>query len=647
MRATSTPELCDSKFFKRLAVILENNIQTDFNTHNGVLKKNASRSTQAELGTPVLTGRGMRLKFKSATETEGGGSQKRNPPGTAKSATEAEGGGSQQPNPPGTAKSGTETEGSGSQKRNPFYKSPNERVRCDVKSALPNQKQIDAFLMSEERNAVSIWVEGDGSCLLHAVMVTAPEIFRKHKISDHLELRGKLCNFLARNANLVISSDNQLTFNELFSQGEGDNGAKSYHGYVTKLRDPKEYADVMFIYALIFKFKVDIEVLCTLTGVFSMYSYIHETSQSIRSVLVVQKTQAYTYADDPKQTRHTLAGEHYYGTKQLPIDNLPYAGSSGSRSREREPYVPVRMDHPRASGVEQGEKSHHTERERRKSHGREPSVPIRRDQPRASGVEQREKSHHTERGRSFVKEPSVEYGSPRSRSISRRSRKRSNSRGSSRSRSKKRRSRRRSDKRSRPSSSDSTRSTSSHRSQSRSRGRRRHQRSPATPQTPRSGSTPRRYERPHSRYERERYERGRSWASPHEKGFSKDPTGDPGLQHQYLWSRPLGQAPGHTPIMGAPVPFSYVPTPHGGYQPPMSTSHGGYQPSMATSHGGYQPPMETEVVPRSKMDQLLRGTQLVLENAMVQIAERRENQLNKSLEMQSRVASFLQNSSNQ
>jgi len=123
VRATSTPELCDSKYFKRLAVILEDNIQTDFNTHNGILKKSASRSTQAELGTPVLTGRGMRLKTKSATETEGGEFQK--------------------PNPPGTAKSGTETEGSGSQKRNPFNKSPNERVRCDVKSALPNQKQIE------------------------------------------------------------------------------------------------------------------------------------------------------------------------------------------------------------------------------------------------------------------------------------------------------------------------------------------------------------------------------------------------------------------------------------------------------------------------------------------------------------------------
>ena len=88
-------------------------------------------------------------------------------------------------------------------------------------------------------------------------------------------------------------------------------------------------------------------------------------------------------------------------------------------------------------------------------------------------------------------------------------------------------------------------------------------------------------------------------------------------------------------------------TSHGGYQPSMSTSHGGYQPSMSTSHGGYQPPMETEVVPRSRMDELLRGTQLVLENAMVQIAERRENQINKSLEMQSRFASFLKNPSNQ
>ena len=258
MKATSKPELCDSQFFKSLAVILEDNIQTDFNTHNGILKKSATRSTQAVLGTPVLTGRGMRLKTKSATETEGSEFQK--------------------PNPPGTAKSATEKEGSGSQKRNPPYKSPNERVRCDVISALPNQKQINAFLKSEQRNAVSIWVEGDGSCLLHAVMVTAPEIFRKHKISDHLELRVKLCNFLEKKANLVISSDKELTLYELFSQEEGENGAKSYHAYVTKLRDPKEYADVMFIYALIFKFKVDIEVLCTLTGVFSKYPYVHETS---------------------------------------------------------------------------------------------------------------------------------------------------------------------------------------------------------------------------------------------------------------------------------------------------------------------------------------------------------------------------------
>ena len=57
--------------------------------------------------------------------------------------------------------------------------------------------------------------------------------------------------------------------------------------------------------------------------------------------------------------------------------------------------------------------------------------------------------------------------------------------------------------------------------------------------------------------------------------------------------------------------------------------------------------METELVSRSKMDQLLRGTQVVLENAIIQITESRDNQLKKSFEMQFRVASFLQNPSYQ
>ena len=117
----------------------------------------------------------------------------------------------------------------------------------------------------------------------------------------------------------------------------------------------------------------------------------------------------------------------------------------------------------------------------------------------------------------------------------------------------------------------------------------------------------------------------------------------PGSQHQYLWSRPLGQAPGHTPIMGPPVPFPDMPTLHGvpiassqaGYNPYTASSHGGYHPPMATSHAGYHPPMEAELVSRSKMDQLLKGQQLIIENAYLQMREqdrqRREAEFTKPL----------------
>ena len=97
--------------------------------------------------------------------------------------------------------------------------------------------------------------------------------------------------------------------------------------------------------------------------------------------------------------------------------------------------------------------------------------------------------------------------------------------------------------------------------------------------------------------------------------------------------------------MGPPVPFPYVPTPHG---VPVTSSQAGYHPYMASSHIGYRPPMEnTEVVPRSKLDRLLKGTQLILENAMLEQRARLNTQIDKTIAMQSQYASFMQNPSNQ
>ena len=90
-----------------------------------------------------------------------------------------------------------------------------------MRSILHDREQINAFLKAEQRNAESVWVDGDRSCLLHAVLVTAPEIFRKYEITNHLQLREALCNFLSRNGKTVVSSDGQLTFFDLFNEEEG------------------------------------------------------------------------------------------------------------------------------------------------------------------------------------------------------------------------------------------------------------------------------------------------------------------------------------------------------------------------------------------------------------------------------------------
>ena len=90
-----------------------------------------------------------------------------------------------------------------------------------MRSILHDREQINAFLKAEQRNAESVWVDGDGSCLLHAVLVTAPEIFRKYEITNHLQLREALCNFLSRNGRRVVSSYGQLTFFDLFNEQEG------------------------------------------------------------------------------------------------------------------------------------------------------------------------------------------------------------------------------------------------------------------------------------------------------------------------------------------------------------------------------------------------------------------------------------------
>jgi hypothetical protein len=176
------------------------------------------------------------------------------------------------------------------------------------------------------------------------------------------QLRGVLCNFLSKNAKTVVSSDGELTLADLFRQ-EGDSAVSTYNKYVSHLRSPEVYADVMFVYALVHKFMVNVEILDTLIGQFSLYGYFRAESNNTKTILHFQKIQAYTYDDDPLQRRHTSSGEHYCGSKLLPKSSIPSVGQSRSRSRERSPTEREASQHSRQIPREASQHSRQIPRE--------------------------------------------------------------------------------------------------------------------------------------------------------------------------------------------------------------------------------------------------------------------------------------------
>ena len=173
------------ELFQRLAEILEDSIQNDFNTTSGVKVKKTFRSSHYSLKNEVV-GRGARR------------SRAINP-------SEAEG------EPP---------------QQHPPDMPPVQRPRTYVTSVLATRKQINASL-KQHRNASVVEVAGDGNCILHAVIATAPEVFHEHRIYQHEQLREVLCNFLLKHARTYVSS--VLTFGDLFKEEEDNGGARTYN----------------------------------------------------------------------------------------------------------------------------------------------------------------------------------------------------------------------------------------------------------------------------------------------------------------------------------------------------------------------------------------------------------------------------------
>jgi hypothetical protein len=112
-----------------------------------------------------------------------------------------------------------------------------------------------------------------------------------HDISGHIRLREVLCNYLRNNKKTVIYNDEHggAKFEDLFVHGDG--GCKSYNAYLKVLRKPNVYADVMLVYALIYKFQVNVEIVDTLTGEYKTYR--HREGTSVRTILLVQRTTAF------------------------------------------------------------------------------------------------------------------------------------------------------------------------------------------------------------------------------------------------------------------------------------------------------------------------------------------------------------------
>ena len=288
MKTTSVLASVAPELFQRLTEVLEDSIQNDFNTTSGVKVKKTFRSSHYSLKNEVAGRGARRLRAMNLSEAEG--------------------------EPP--------------QQHSPDVP-PAQRSRTYLTSVLANKKQINASL-KQRRNESVVEVAGDGNCILHAVVVTAPEVFREQGITNHLQLREVLCNFLSRNSKTSVSSE--ITFNDLFKDELDNGGARTYNAYVTHLRKPTVYADVMMVYAIIHKFKVDVEVLDTLSGQYSAYKYFHSVNNIKRTILLVHKTSAYTFDDYPAKAHHTGSGEHYSGTKYLSALRL----SSRSRSREND-----------------------------------------------------------------------------------------------------------------------------------------------------------------------------------------------------------------------------------------------------------------------------------------------------------------------
>ena len=76
------------------------------------------------------------------------------------------------------------------------------------------------------------------------------------------------------------------------------------------------------MYMPIYKFQVNVEIVDTLTGEYKTYR--HREGTSVRTILLVQRTTVFVYVDAP-QTRHTSAGEHYYGTIYLNPDKRDHS----------------------------------------------------------------------------------------------------------------------------------------------------------------------------------------------------------------------------------------------------------------------------------------------------------------------------------
>jgi hypothetical protein len=240
-----------------LSLELDKFIRQNFWNADGVILSKATRSHHLPIalaGTTTAvetTGAGRVARAKTKSVQGAGATPQPNPAGATPRQPNPAGGTPRQPNPAG----GTPCQ--------PNPADTPSRPRKYIESALADDREINASLKNR-RNAKIIKVSGDGNCFLHAVISTAPELF--HDISGHIRLREVLVNFLRNNNKTVIYNDEHggAKFEDLFVYGEG--GCKSYNAYIKVLRKPNVYADVMLVYALIYKFQVNVEIVDTLTG---------------------------------------------------------------------------------------------------------------------------------------------------------------------------------------------------------------------------------------------------------------------------------------------------------------------------------------------------------------------------------------------